>query len=89
MTVGFSNDQIMADFLKNIEIVVKETQADLEAMAAGENPSAATFTKALFEKFPNFPVAEVTIAGILLMSLLKTIVSNNEALGKIIPHLDA
>lgn len=88
MAIGLNTDQLINAFVNNLDFRMKETTGALQAMAAGENPTTAEIVKKILTKFPNFPIEQATIVGIIFISLLDTIASNNNALAKAIPHLE-
>ncbi len=87
--IGLTSEQLLINFLDFTEGHLGQLTGELEAIAAGESPETAKKLKELYEKIPGLDVQQAKAIASILMALMDIIVSNNEALGKVIPHVDA
>ena len=86
--IGLTSYQLTTDFINFSTARLNQLTGQLEALAAGENPEAARQLKELSERIPEFNIEQVGAIFGIVMALMDTIVSNNEALAKTIPHLE-
>lgn len=88
MTIGLTTEQLLAAFLNNLKARVNQMKGQLEAVKANENPQLAEIIKQLSEEFPDLPAVQVAFVWLAASSLFDTIVTNNNALAKTVPHVD-
>ena len=86
--IGLTSDQLVEYFTNFVTARLNQLTGQLEAIVAGENPEAARRIRELSEKIPGFNVEQAGAIFSIVLALMDTIVSNNEALAKIIPHLE-
>ncbi|MDP2919150.1 MAG: hypothetical protein Q8O43_02890 [Dehalococcoidia bacterium] len=88
MAIGLTADELIGTFFESMSKRLSNVSSGLEAIKAGESPDEEKLLSQLRDKFPQTSPEQILMIGIIFMSLMDTIVSNNASLAKVIPHLE-
>lgn len=89
MAIGLTTEQLFAVFLDQIFKRLNEVKGELEASKAGESPMLANALTKIREQYHLINVEQATAILGTVVSFFDTIVANNHALAKTIPHLES
>jgi hypothetical protein len=89
MPLGLTNDELIMTFINSFNARLTEWQGNLQAVLAGESPEFKNFLDNLHEKVPGVNTEQAIIVAALLAAFMDTIASNNDALSKVIPHVES
>lgn len=73
------------DYRSAVDLV----HGQLAEAQAGENPRLTEVLKMLGDQFLDFPAVQAALIWLVASSLFDTVAANNDALAKVIPHVDA
>jgi hypothetical protein len=88
MAIGLSSQQLVQVFFDSFSKRQSEMSLENSLADMGLSPMWATLKTEMKKQDPSTDLAQVERGIVLSFALMDTIVRNNEALAKSIPHLD-
>lgn len=91
MAIGLDSGQLLNAFLTQAGKRLTEIQGQVDAMQAGENPQLVNQLQELLKQNPNLaklPTDQILIVIVIMTAFMDTIVANNAAIAKVVPHVE-
>ena len=89
MPIGLTSDELFNVFVQSLLERGDKYSSEMEAMRHGESPEANQVFDELRKKFPTMDFQLVTAILVIVQAFMDTVVRNNDALSKVIPHVDS
>lgn len=88
MPIGLTAEELLTAYFQHLSKRLGTLTGSLEAIKAGESPDEAKLLSEFHQRFPQVSAGQLLPILCILASVMDTIVSNNVALAKTIPHLE-
>jgi len=88
MSLGLTTEGLTSVFFQQMFARGNEFEGQLQAVTSSENPQLANQIKELNKKFPQLDLGQFFAIMTIFVAFMDVIVANNEALAKVIPHIE-
>lgn len=89
MGIGLSTDDLLIAFMDSLSKRQKELTIEVITADAGLNPVMQSALNEAKTRWPNINIEEASTIFCIGLAFMDIIVRNNEALAKVIPHIES